>query len=132
MDLYQQSYDHEEDVGAPSDTTFSNYHEFEEYKATVLEVVEQAKASMRLAENADFQTVIMKAYLEDEPRRLGALMASGKLSEKDFQDCANDLRGIGNLAMFLSMYAQKGVIASEELEGLEEARRAYLEEQASA
>lgn len=128
MDLYNDGYDGDTDLGAPTDTTFTNFEEFEAYKATVLEVVEQAKACMRLNDNPDFQSVIMKAYLEDEPRRIGALMASGRCTPKVFDECVEDLRGIGNLASFLSQYAQKGVIANEELEALEEARKAAIEE----
>lgn len=118
----------EDEVGQLTDTTFTNFEEFEAYKATVVGVIEQAKAAMRLAENPDFQKIIMTAYLEQEPARLASLMASGKLNAKSFDECAEDLRGIGNLAAFLSQYAQKGVIANQELEDLEEARRAAIED----
>lgn len=127
MDLNAPHQGYEE-VGAPTETTFTNFEEFEAYKKTVLSVVEQAKCCMRLMENKDFQTVIMEAYLRDEPRRLGELMGSGRLTPKAFEESAEDLRGIGNLFQFLSQYAQKGVLAQEELEGLEEARKAALEQ----
>lgn len=118
----------EAEVGAPADTTFTNFEEFTAYRETVLSVVEQAKSAMRLSENEDFQKVILDAYLTQEPIRLAGLMASGRLNEQGFNACAEDLRGIGNLAAFLSQYAQKGVIANEELEALEEARKAAIED----
>lgn len=130
MQLYNET--DEAQVGAPTETTFTNFEEFEEYKSTVITVIEQAKAAARLAENKDFQTLIMNAYLLEEPRRLGALMASGRLTEQAFQDCVSDLRGAGNLLTFLRDFTRKGAIAEEELKDLEEARNAAIEEMEQA
>jgi len=127
MNLYE-GYDDESQVGAPTDTTFSSYEEFEAYKSSCLEVIEQAKAAERLATNPDFQAVIMKAYFEDEPARLAALVVSGRLPEGQIEECFKDMKAIGSLNAFLSQYVQKGIVAQQELEDLEEARQAYLEE----
>jgi len=129
MTQLYEGYEGEGDVGAPAETTFTSYEEFEAYKSSCLAVIEQAKAAERLASNPDFQTVIMKAYFEDEPRRLASLMASGRVTDNDFNACAQDIKAIGSLNAFLSQYVQKGIIAQEELEMLEEARQAALDEE---
>lgn len=127
MDLYQ-GYEGDTAVGAPEDKVFTNLEDFNAYKASVEQVIAQAKSAARLAENKDFQEIIMKAYMEDEPIRLAGLIASGRVSESVIDDCVTDLKSIGNLNSFLSQFIAKGNIAIEELAGLEEARAAAIEE----
>ncbi|MCA1806944.1 MAG: hypothetical protein LC687_03670, partial [Actinobacteria bacterium] len=43
------------------------------------------------------------------------------LSEKQFDECASDLKAIGSLRTFLQDFIQKGNIAQDELKNLEEA-----------
>jgi hypothetical protein len=127
MDLYQ-GYEGDSEVGAPEDKVFSNLEDFNEYKASVEHVIAQAKSASRLADNKDFQDIIMRAYMQDEPVRLAGLIASGRVSESVIDDCVVDLKSIGNLNSFLSQFIAKGNIAVEELAGLEEARAAAIAE----
>jgi hypothetical protein len=108
------------------------YAEYEEYKATCLEVIAEAESVDRLTRNADFDKSIMDAYFDKEPKRLGMLMASGQLTPKGFDGAVEDLRSIGHLKMFLSDAIQKGNIARNELQGLEEAYTESVNAQAEA
>lgn len=96
--------------------------QFDEYKASCLYLIEQAKAAAKLAADPNFQKIIMENYFSDEPKRLGCLMASGKMTPKGFDDAASDLRAIGHLRRYLQDFIEKGNIAAGELEGLESAR----------
>ena len=122
MDLYQGYEDDKSVVGAPEDTVFSNYEEFEAYKSSVEYVIAQAKAAERLSKNKDFIDIIMTAYMDEEPVRLARLIASGRLTKDSVEGCVQDLESIGNLNAFLQQFIAKGNIAVEELAGLEEAR----------
>lgn len=128
MDLYQ-GYADDEQVGASNEAVEMTMEEFDVYRASCVDMVEQAKAALRLADDKDFQTIIMKAYCTDEPKRLSDLMASGKIAKTDFDACAEDIRAIGALRKFLSHYVEKGVIAEQTLEELEAARTADLDEE---
>ena len=128
MDIYEELTQQGAQVGAPEDKVFSSYEEFETYRASVVAVIEQAKAASRLSENKDFQEIIMKAYMQDEPQRLAGLIASGRIPDNVIDDCVTDLKSIGNLNAFLSQFIAKGNIAIEELEGLEEARNLAIAE----
>lgn len=128
MDLYQGYTDDDAVVGETEDKTFTSYEDFEAYRASVLFVIEQAKAAARLAENKDFKAIIMEGYMDLEPKRLAGLIASGRITPNMIDDCVADLKSIGNLNAFLSGFIAKGNIAMAELEGLEEARAVALAE----
>ena len=115
-------YDHEaaqEDDDAPTEMTMA---QFDEYKASCLYLIDQAKAAAKLVQFPEFQTIIMENYFSDEPKRLGCLMASGMLTPKGFEGAAEDLRSIGHLRKYLQDFIEKGNIAADELVALEAAR----------
>ena len=126
MNIYDQD---DTEVGAGEEHTFLSIEEFDEYKAACEHLIQQAKDAAKLAQYPEFKSLIMDAYFTVEPHRLGSLMASGKLNPKQFDDCAEDLRKIGGLRVFLQDFIQKGNIASEELEQLELARAEAIEAQ---
>ena len=128
MDLYQGYEGDNEVVGAPDEKTFTSYEDFEAYRASVQHVIEQAKAAARLAENKDFKMIIMDGYMDQEPKRLAGLIASGRITPAVADECIADLKSIGNLNSFLSNFIAKGNIAMGELEELEEARAAAIAE----
>jgi len=120
MNFYEQNSPQSVEDDEPRAMTLE---EFQEYRLSVEHVVAQAETAIRLSKNPDFKTLIMEDYFTREPARLGQLMASGRLNEKQFQDCVQDLRGVAGLRVFLSSFIQKGSIARDELAGLEEARK---------
>lgn len=116
------------DLGEGIDERSMTFEEFQEYRASVEHVLKQSEMAERLAKNPDFVALIMEDYFTREPARLGSLMASGRLNEKQFQECIQDIRGISGLRVFLSTFIQKGNIARTELASLEEARKQMVEE----
>jgi len=114
MNIYD---DEQDDEGVAALT----HEQYQEYKASCEGLVEQAKKAAKLSENQEFKDIVMDAYFDQEPKRLAGLMATGRLSEKQFEDCASDLRSIGSLRTFLQDFIQKGNIAQGELENLEQA-----------
>ena len=64
---------------------------------------------------------MVEAYFTNEPQRLGSIMASNKLTPKQFDDAVDDLRSIGSMRGFLSNIIAQGNIAMEELGSLEQA-----------
>lgn len=104
---------------APTEMTME---EFDSYKASCLYLIDQAKAAAKLVEFPAFQQIIMEQYFSEEPKRLGCLMASGRLNPKGFEGAADDLRAIGHLRKYLQDFIEKGNIAASELVNLEEAR----------
>lgn len=117
MNIYNP--DDDMDDNAPTEMTME---EFDEYKASCLFLIEQAKAAAKLVEFPAFQTIIMETYFSDEPKRLGCLMASGRMTPNGFDGAVSDLRAIGHLRKFLQEFIEKGNIAAAELEALEAAR----------
>lgn len=111
MNLYEAQEEQE--------TVNLSFDEYTEYKQSCEELIRQAEAAARLAQNADFNEIVMDAYFDKEPKRLAGLMATGRLSEKQFDECASELRAIGSLRTFLQDYIQKGNIAADELKNLE-------------
>jgi hypothetical protein len=120
MNLYEQN---SPQTGEDDEPRAMTLEEFQQYRLSVEHVIEQADMAARLAKNADFKALIMEDYFTREPARLGQLMASGRLNEKQFQECVQDLRGVAGLRVFLGSFIQKGNIARDELAGLEEARK---------
>ena len=123
MDIYNHDAEVDEVLGTDEmeGPTMMTYAEYEEYKVTCLEVIAEAESAARLAKNTDFNATIMDTYFDKEPKRLGSIMASGHQTPKAFDGAVEDLRSIGHLKTFLSHLIQKGQIAQNELEGLEEA-----------
>lgn len=117
MEIYEHD-DHADD-DAPTEMTME---EFDEYKASCLYLIEQAKAAAKLVEFPAFQTIIMEDYFSNEPKRLGCLMASGMLTPNGFDGAVDDLRSIGHLRKYLQAFIEKGNIAADELANLEIAR----------
>lgn len=117
MEIYDNDADR--DIEGPTEMTME---EFDEYKASCVFLIDQAKAAAELAKYAPFQKIIMENYFTLEPQRLGSLMASGKLTDQGFDGCVSDLKAIGHLRGYLQDFIQKGNIAADELKGLEEAR----------
>lgn len=115
MNLYDA---HEQEDEEPATMTFEEY---ESHKAACEEVLEVAEAAERLTKNPDFQRIIIGAYMTDEPRRLAALIASGRLTPKMQDDTFEDLKAIGNLNTFMGSQLQKGQIARDELSQLKKA-----------
>lgn len=111
MNLYEENNEPEQ--------ALLTFEEYEEYKKSCEELLRQADMAAKLAENPEFKEIVMGAYFEKEPQRLAGLMATGRLSEKQFDQCASDLRSIGSLRTFLQDFIQKGNIARDELNNLE-------------
>jgi hypothetical protein len=113
MNLY------EEDGSDNEETAYLTMEQYQEHKAQCVELLRQSTAAIKLADNPEFKELIMGSYFDNEPKRLAGLMSTGRLSEKQFNECVNDLKSIGSLRSFLEDFTQKGRIAQSELENLE-------------
>lgn len=118
MNLYEQIGQSEEGSGEPIAMTYEEYLERKEVFEAQLEVT---KAAHRLAENPDFQLVVMDHYFVKEPQRLAELMASGRLNQKSFENSSALLKSIGDFRSFLREQVERGNLAMNELESLENA-----------
>jgi len=114
MNLYENENDTEE-------TAHLTMEQYQEYKTTCEDLLRQAKAAAKLAEIPEFKEIVMDAYFDQEPKRLAGLMAHGRLTDKQFDECVSDLKAIGSMRAFLQDFIQKGNIAQGELENLEAA-----------
>jgi hypothetical protein len=103
--------------------------EYQEYRTSCEEVIRQADAAIKLANNPEFKELVMDGYFTREPQRLGQLMASGRMNEKQFEQCSLDLKGIAGFRSYLMSFTQKGQIARNELRDLEEAYQAAVDAQ---
>lgn len=121
MNLYNGSTDGEsqEEVGI-------TFEEYEAHKKACEEVIAQSDIAARLTNNPDFQALIIGVYMQDEPKRLGQLIASGRLTPKATEDAFADLKSVGNLNRFMSNQLQRGDIARQELKDLQEAWDAHV------
>lgn len=115
-------YENDSDGLGEEPTQTLTFEEYQEYKAACEELIVKAKAASKLVEDANFNMIIMDEYFTKEPMRLGSLMASGRMTKQGFDGAIEDLRSIGHLRSFLQDFIQKGNIAKDELEQLEEAR----------
>lgn len=115
MNLYEQ------DNAGEDQAAHLTMEQYQEYKASCEELLRQAKAAEKLAGLPEFKEIVMDAYFDQEPKRLAGLMATGRLSDKQFDECVGELRAIGSLRTFLQDFIQKGNIAQGELENLEAA-----------
>ena len=114
MNLYEDPSDTEE-------TAHLTMEQYQEYKSSCEELLRQAKSAAKLAEMPEFKEIVMDAYFDQEPKRLAGLMATGRLSDKQFDECVGELKAIGSLRTFLQDFIQKGNIAQSELDNLEAA-----------
>lgn len=118
MNLYEEGQDGE----SGEDVVISmSYEEYLLRKEELQIIIENADAAKKLSTIPEFQLVVMEGYFTQEPQRLAALMASGKIAEKSFDNCAKDLRSIAHLRSFLTEQLERGEVARGELESLEEA-----------
>ena len=129
MNIYEED---KSEVGESNTHTFMDIDEFNAYKASCEYVIQKAKDAAKLAKNPEFISIIMEDYFENEPKRLGSLMASGRLTPQGFEGAVHDLKSIGHLRAYLQDFISKGNIASEELIQLEEARNEAIREQEEA
>ena len=125
MNLYNKNENGEEE------TAHLTMEEYQEYKASCEELLRQAKSAEKLAGMSEFKEIIMDAYFDQEPKRLAGLMATGRLSEKQFDECVSELKAIGSLRTFLQDFIQKGNIAQSELANLEAAWNEAVEANAT-
>lgn len=130
MDLYNASMGDEE---APEEMELT-LEQYEEAKAHYQGIIDRGDAAKRLAENPDFQELVMKGYFKNEPARLADLMASGKLPEAVFIRCTDDIKAVGAFRNFMKLHTDQAQMARDEMESLEEARdeAIRLEEEAAA
>lgn len=113
MNLYER------DENETEETAHLTMEQYQEYKTSCEEILRQAQAAIKLAENPEFKEIVMNAYFDKEPKRLAGLMTTGRLSDKQFDGCISELKAIGSLRTFLQDFIQKGNIAQSELENLE-------------
>jgi hypothetical protein len=125
MNLYENDMDDTEE------TANLTMEQYQEYKASCEELLRQAKVAAKLSESPEFREIVMDAYFDKEPKRLAGLMATGRLSEKQFEECASELRSIGSMRTFLQDFIQKGNIAQDELTNLETAWNEAVEANAT-
>jgi hypothetical protein len=112
MNIYE---DEQDDEGVAALT----HDQYQEYKKSCEDLLALAQKAAKLSENPEFKEIVMDAYFDQEPKRLAGMMATGRLSEKQFAQCADELRSIGSLRTFLQDFIQKGNIAQDELANLE-------------
>lgn len=120
MNLYEAGNVLNGDPGDEQPREFT-YEEYLVYKKSCEEQIELGAKAIRLAQNPDFISLVMEDYFVKEPTRLAALMASGKITGKAFDGCAEDMKSIGHLRNFLTQYIHKADIARNELSGITEA-----------
>lgn len=125
MELYNAS------LGTEEDEVIELTHEqFEEAKAHFADIIAKGEAARRLSHNDDFQLLILTGYLDEEPSRMAALMASGKANDKVFDDCADAIKAVAKFRMYMKNIITQSEMAEEELESLEKARDLAIKEAA--
>lgn len=127
MDLYQAS------LGEESEEEITlTLEEYEDAKVHYQAIIDRGEAAKRLAENPDFNLLVMDGFFVAEPKRLAELMASGRLNSTTMEACKNELAGIGVFRNYMKMHTEQGNQAKEALVMLEEARHeAILAEEAA-
>ena len=125
MDLYNASLGEEE----PEMIELS-LEQFEEARAHFADIITKGDAARRLANNQDFQLLVLHGYLKDEPGRMSDLMASGKANDRVFDDCADAIKAVGKFRMYMKNIMEQSKMANDELESLEEARDLAIKEAA--
>ena len=126
MDLYNASTDLDE---WEDEVPHLTIEEYEEQRASLAKVIDNAEKAKRLSENQDFIDLVMTGYFTEEPERLASLLSSGKLPERNKQGCVAELDAIGRFRAFLQSFADQGATARNELALLEQAREEAIEAQ---
>ena len=98
--------------------------QYQAHKDMCKTVIAQRVAAQRLFTNEDFQTLVMRGFVEGEAERLTGMIISGTLPEEEMENCAKDLRAIGVFNSYMSSCVQKGNYAEDQLAKLEEAFKA--------
>lgn len=111
-------YESDEEQEGPIEITIEDLNNL---RNDCKDIIETADAAKRLLDNSDFQKVMEVGYFDKEPKRLGSLIASGRMPASAVDGAIEDLKSIGNCANFLNNIVQKGVIAESELEAAEAA-----------
>jgi len=117
MELYDAGQDETEN-SEPVSMTYEEYLERKEVFEAQLEITE---ATRKLATIPEFDLVVMNQYFVVEPKRLGELMASGRLNQKAFEGAANSLQAIAHFRNFLREQLERGEFSRSELDSLNEA-----------
>lgn len=117
MELYEAGQDETEN-SEPVSMTYEEYLERKEVFEAQLEIT---KATRKLATIPEFDLVVMNQYFVVEPKRLGELMASGRLNQKAFEGAANSLQAIAHFRNFLREQLERGEFSRSELDSLNEA-----------
>ena len=115
MNIYGQ------DEVQEDDTVEITMESLNELREECKDIIETANAAKRLLTNPDFITVIEEGYFDKEPKRLGSLIASGRMPATQVEGAIEDLKSIGSCVTFLNNIVQKGEIANSELEAAEAA-----------
>lgn len=130
MDLYNASNviqeTHEDD-----EPVAMTLEEYEENKAAMERAIEGHSAALRLAENEDFKALVMEGYFSEHPKRLGAMIASGRMNSKNIEGAVKDLEGVASFRTYLQQHLEQGQIARDELAALEEAFQEAMENEAA-
>lgn len=128
MDLYNAStiVDDEEPVMEIS------LEEYEDAKKHLLTIIDRGDAALRLAKNSDFVQLILEGYLDEEPKRLAELMASGRLHQQTLDNCTRELDAVGKFRNFMKNMTEQASTARNELADLEQARDEALAAEAEA
>lgn len=111
-------YESDEDNEAPVEITMEQLNQLRD---DCKDIIETADAAKRLLDNSDFVKVMQVGYFDKEPKRLGALIASGRMPANAVDGAVEDLKSIGSCVNFLNDVVQKGVIAQSELDAAEAA-----------
>lgn len=123
MDLYNASMGEEE----PQEIELT-HEQYVEAKEHYESIISRGEAAKRLAENEDFKNLVIDGYLDNEPKRIADLMASGRLTVQSMEACSLDLRAVGSFRNYMKMFVEQGGMAAAELEALEEARDLAIKE----
>lgn len=117
MDLYQGSLPQ----GNEEPEMELSYEEYLEGKQQYQAAIDRGEAAKRLAQNPDFKALVTEGYFEEEPKRIAALMACGRLHPTSMDNCKNELFAIGHFREHMRGLTENIALAKANLESLEEA-----------
>ena len=122
--MNNQIYTPETEEEAPVEITLE---QLEDSRKQCKDIIETSEAAIRLSKNEDFIKVMFKTYFEEEPKRLGYLIASGKLPDSSVDGAIENLKAVGIVQKFLNDIVMQGNLAKDSLNSLEEAYNNSLE-----
>jgi hypothetical protein len=123
VQLYEQ-HGYDEETDQPVAITLEDLNKLRDDCRDVIALGDAVKA---LEKNSDFIKLIKEAYIQKEPKRLGQLIASGKMVESGMNGAFQDLKSIGNLNSFLDQKKQEAALAADHLESANQAYNEQLE-----